>query len=169
MLYLLDANVLINANRDYYPISRVPEYWEWLISVGNEGLVKIPIEFYEEINEGNDDLAKWLKQEDVIAALLLNEEAEQPFVADTINKGYASDLTDVEVEQIGCDPFLIAYALVNPAERCVVTTEVSKPSAKRANRHIPDVCDQLGVKHCNQFEFGKKLDFRTNGNRSERG
>ena len=34
MLYLLDANVLIDANRDYYQIERVPEFWEWLISCG---------------------------------------------------------------------------------------------------------------------------------------
>ena len=30
VLYLLDANVLIDANRDYYPIHRVPEFWDWL-------------------------------------------------------------------------------------------------------------------------------------------
>jgi hypothetical protein len=33
LLFLLDANVLINANRDYYPIDRVPELWEWLVHV----------------------------------------------------------------------------------------------------------------------------------------
>ena len=27
MLYLLDANVLIDASRYYYPIQRVPEFW----------------------------------------------------------------------------------------------------------------------------------------------
>ncbi|MCY4508918.1 MAG: DUF4411 family protein [Acidobacteria bacterium] len=31
MLYLLDANVLIDAHRDYYPLGRVPEFWDWLI------------------------------------------------------------------------------------------------------------------------------------------
>lgn len=29
-LYLLDANILIDANRDYYPVEAVPEYWAWL-------------------------------------------------------------------------------------------------------------------------------------------
>lgn len=37
MLYLLDANVLIDANRDYYPISRVPEFWDWLVHLGHRG------------------------------------------------------------------------------------------------------------------------------------
>ena len=44
MLYLLDANVLIDSNRDYYPIERVPEFWEWLAHVGKQGFVKIPVE-----------------------------------------------------------------------------------------------------------------------------
>lgn len=46
MLYLLDANVLIDANRDYYQMSRVPEFWDWLVEMGTHGLVKIPLEVY---------------------------------------------------------------------------------------------------------------------------
>ena len=38
VLYLLDANVLIDANRDYYPIERVPEFWEWLAEMGRLGV-----------------------------------------------------------------------------------------------------------------------------------
>lgn len=34
MLYLLDANVLIRAHSDYYPIDRIPQFWEWLIREG---------------------------------------------------------------------------------------------------------------------------------------
>ena len=49
MLYLLDANVLIDANRDYYSMTRVPEFWEWLVHRGTEDDVKIPLEVYEEI------------------------------------------------------------------------------------------------------------------------
>ena len=52
MLYLLDANVLIDANRDYYPIERIPEFWEWLLSLSTSGQVKIPQETFEEIAEG---------------------------------------------------------------------------------------------------------------------
>ena len=49
MLYLLDANVFIDANRDYYPITRVPEFWAWLIYVAEQQLVKVPLEIYEEV------------------------------------------------------------------------------------------------------------------------
>lgn len=161
MLYLLDANVLIDANRDYYPISRVPEFWDWLAHVGEGGFVKLPLEIYEEVKDGKDDLATWAKSGNVEAALLLGEEVEVPLVSKIINEGYAPDLTDDEVEKIGRDPFLIAYALVVPAERCVVTTEASKPRRIRANRHLPDVCSDFGLACCNTFELVRALNFST--------
>ena len=32
-LYLLDANVLIRAHEDYYPVDRIPPFWTWLIDI----------------------------------------------------------------------------------------------------------------------------------------
>ena len=61
MLYLLDANVLITANRTYYQLERVPEFWDWLVDRGTKQLTKIPVEMYEEVLVGNDALAHWLK------------------------------------------------------------------------------------------------------------
>lgn len=161
-MHLLDANVLIDANRLYYSITRVPEFWEWLESAGAKGLAKIPIEIYEEIKRGDDELAKWAKDPDVQSALRLDEDVDVTLVRQATERGYGSDLTDDEIEKIGRDPFLVAYALSSPKDRCVVTTEVSKPSKQRANRHLPDVCRDLGVTSYNTFEFLENLDFRTN-------
>ncbi len=161
MLYLLDANVLIDANRDYYPIARIPEFWDWLVHVGQQGKVKIPLEVYEEIKDGKDALAKWTKEHEVREALLLREEANVAQVSQVTSDGYAPDLTDDEVEKIGRDPFLVSYAFANLGERCLVTTEVSKPSRQRGNRHMPDVCDDLGIRWCDTFKFIRELDFST--------
>lgn len=161
MLYLLDANVLIDANRDYYPLERVPQFWEWLIHVGKEDLAKVPQEVYEEIKAGNDDLAAWIKQPEVKDALLLDAEAEPDSVSKVVVEGYAADLTDDEVEKIGRDPFLISYSLRETAAHCIVTTEISRPRRQRANRHIPDVCSDVGVRSCDTFTFIRELDFRT--------
>ena len=164
MLYLLDANVLIDANRDYYPIERVPEFWEWLENAGKTSDAKIPLEVYEEIRDGTDELANWAKKESVKTALLFQEEVDASLVAYVTDHGYASDLADDEVVKIGRDPFLIAYALVDKANRCIVTTEVSKPKKQRANRHLPDVCADLGVLPYNTFEFVRALNFSTRWN-----
>ena len=161
MLYLLDANVLIDANRDYYPIDRVPEFWEWLADAGENNRVKIPLEVYEEIKKGDDDLAEWIKDGTNKAALLFEEEVDVDLVSFVTDDGYADDLTDDEVEKIGRDPFLVAYALADEDYRCIVTTEVSKPSRERANRHLPDVCNTFHIPCVNTFQFVRALDFST--------
>ncbi len=161
MLYLLDANVLIDANRHYYHIDRVPEFWEWLQHLGHKDLAKVPREFYEEIRGGNDELAAWIRPNEVQEDLLLGEEADATLVSRVVDQGYAPDLRDDEVVAIGRDPFLIAYALASPTNRCVVTSEVSKPRTQRQNRKIPDVCRSLSVRCIHPFEFFRTLDFRT--------
>jgi hypothetical protein len=162
VIYLLDANVLIDANRDYYPIARIPEFWEWLVYMGNKGKVKIPTEIHDEIKDGRDDLAVWARDSGTTKALLLNEELTMKQVSKVITKGYAPDLNEDEIGQIGRDAFLIAYALSSPANRCVVTTEVSKPKRMRANRHVPDVCKTFEISCCHTHEFTRTLSFGTN-------
>jgi len=41
-MYLLDANVLIRADADFYPLDRLPQFWDWLIEKGASGSVKMP-------------------------------------------------------------------------------------------------------------------------------
>ena len=159
MLYLLDANTLIDANRDYYPIGRVDEFWAWLLDRAESGHVKLPQEAYEEISAGNDEVAQRVKARK--ETLLLNEAASGQLVGFVVSNGYAPDLTDEEVITVGRDPFLIAYALAG-SDRAVVTTERSRPKARRANRKIPDVCAQFKIEAIDTFELVRRLDFRTN-------
>jgi hypothetical protein len=161
VLYLLDANVLIDANRDYYPLDRVPEFWEWLEHQGRAGAAAVCREVYDELEAKNDELTRWGKSQEIRDALLLPEEPVPELVSRAVADGYAPDLTDDELEQLGRDPFLVAYALVDPGSRCVVTTEASKPRRKRANRHLPDVCRDLGVLCMGTFQLLQELDFKT--------
>jgi Domain of unknown function (DUF4411) len=170
MLYLLDANILITACNTYYPIDQVPEFWTWLQQKGADGHVKIPQEVMEEIEAGRDEdpLKAWVSSDVNKGALLLAGTVDAALVQQVVAVGYAPDLTDDEVEKIGRDPFLIAYALVNIADRCVVTTEVSKPSAQRQNRKVPDVCTAVGVQCVGPFALNRALGFHT-GWRGTRG
>ncbi|HMS85241.1 MAG TPA: DUF4411 family protein [Nitrospira sp.] len=170
MLYLLDASVLITANNSYYPVDSVPEFWEWLLHMGKEGHIKIPLENFEEIKEGpanreKDLLYDWIQNIDVTDAILFNESVNAALVQEAIIKGYAPDLTDTELEQLGRDPFLVAYAMVAPAERTVVTSEVSKPSKIRQNRRLPDVCTSLDITPRDPFYLNRVLGFKTNWNK----
>jgi hypothetical protein len=165
-LFLLDASVLIAAQNTYYPLDSVPEFWSWLEHTCETGIAKIPLENFEEVKEGRKDRQKdplyaWIQQGGMQAKLVFDEQPDPVLIRKVVSDGYAKDLTDSEVEQLGRDPFLIACALTDIANRCVVTGEASKPARKRQNRHIPDVCKTLGVDCCNPFDFFKQCGFKT--------
>ena len=166
MLYLLDANTLITAHNTYYAVDRVPEFWDWLTHHGAAGRVKMPVETYEEVKGGTgnaekDKLFERVQTKAFKSAVVLGEEVDIGIVQRVLAHGYAPDLLDTEIEQIGRDPFLIAYALVDAQHRCVVTGEASRPSAQRANRRVPDVCAALGAKSCNIVTLIHQLNFTT--------
>lgn len=170
MIYLLDASTLITAHAQYYPIGRVPEFWEWLQHHVDAGTIRMPIEIFEEIkegpqDEGRDELFAWISDPEVGSKIVLSEEQDPTLVDATIRNGYAADLTDTELEQVGRDPFLIASARMDVEKRVVVTAEVSSPAKRRHNRRIPDVCKQFGVRSMDVFGLVKELDFTTSWNR----
>ena len=161
MLYLLDANVLITAKNQYYEFGRVDQYWEWLAFNAKQGKAKIPLEIHEEITRGKDELSEWAKS--YKGDLVLQEEVDVALIRQVTMEGYAPNLTDVEIEAIGRDPFLIAYALADLDNRTVVTGE-KQSNKQRQNRPIPSVCRNFSVKSCDQWDFGRALDFRTDWN-----
>lgn len=161
MQYLLDANVLIRAHRDYYPIEDVPQYWQWILDNAHANQIKIPKEILDEVEPGNkvSELYRWIKNNK--KRLRLCESVDETLINQVIEAGYASDLSDVEIDQLGKDPFLIAYAMKDAKERCVVTLEESKPSKIRANRRIPDVCETLNIECIDPFVLNRRLNFNT--------
>lgn len=170
MLYLIDANILITAHDTYYPLDAVPEYWTWLAHHCAAGNIKMPYEIYEEVLAGGSTgrqalLKDWLQDETIKSNLILDESADIDLVRRIIDEGYAPDLTDLEVEELGRDPFLIAYSLADLVNRVVVTAETSAPRKQRQNRKVPDVCDSLGVRWHTPFELTRALQFSTNWDR----
>lgn len=142
-------------------MDRVPEFWKWLLHLGETGRIKMPMEIHEEVGRGNDVLSQWIRQPDNKRSLLLNRAADRHLVNRAVKEGYAHDLSDEEIEKIGRDPFLVAYALRDAASHCIVTTEISRPSKERANRKLPDVAAHFGIRTCDTFDLVRELDFRT--------
>ena len=159
LLYLLDASSVIGVHDTYYPCDRVPEFWEWLQFQSRKGICKIPPSIFAEIKPENEIFKKWIKSNETDLVLAKVEDLQ--LVRYVTAEGYGEKLTEVEIEKIGADPFLIASALGGPGHRCVVTHEVSKPKKQRANRQIPDICDQLRVSWMSTIDFINALDFKT--------
>ena len=162
-MYLLDAKTLIRANADFYALDRIPQFWEWLIEKGSSGDIKIPPEIQAEIADDKDQLTQWIKDSNVKDVLILDDILPLYFVQKILDIGYAPNLNETEIEKIGRDVFLVAYAYFSNKKRTVETCEVSTPSRKRGNTKIADACNMLGVKWTTDFEMYQLFNFNLDG------
>lgn len=155
--YCLDANVLIQAWQKYYNPKFCPDYWEILVELGKNGKIFIPELVYEEIVRTEDDLSKWLKG----SKIPINKISEPVTIC--LQKIYAADpthknLVDNTKARSLADPWVIAHAL---HENASVVTKEEKVTALNSNRiKIPNVCDNMGIRWINDFQFIDELDIK---------
>jgi len=86
-------------------------------------------------------------------------------VQQVVAQGYEGNdpmFTDVDLDKIGRDAFIVAYALAETG-RVVVTKEVSASSKRRGNRKMPDACNDCGADWTNDFEMYRLLNFDLSG------
>lgn len=173
MLYLLDANVLITAHDDYYPIDRIPQFWDWIIYHAARGLVQMPFEILAEVKAGqpkrdaanqDDELFRWLRKNNHEKDLLLDATADLVAVNRVFREGYELLQPSLdELNKVRKDPLLISYALSRKSTT-IVTLEAKQENAtdamKRHKRKIPFVCRKLGIRCIDTFDLIRELDFR---------
>lgn len=163
ILYLLDANVLIDADRNYYQMNKVPEFWEWLVHCAEKGTIKIPFEIYTEILKGEDALSKWITEHK--ESLIIERVIKPKHIDDIIHAGYDCDpKKDTDIVKLGADPFLLAYAYMLQLEDkgvCIISNEASKPRRQGANQKIPDIAKKMNIPCGDIFYLNDGLDFST--------
>lgn len=155
--YCLDANVLIQAWQKYYNPKFCPDYWKILTELGNDGKIFIPELVYEEIMRTEDELSKWLKGSKIPIYRI-----SEP-VTVCLQRIYSSDLThknlvDNTKARSLADPWVIAHALHENAT--VVTKEEKVTALNSIKIKIPNVCDNMGIRWINDFQFIDELDIK---------
>ena len=152
--YCLDANVLIQAWQKYYNPKFCPDYWKILIELGKSGKIFIPEMVYEEIIRTEDDLSKWLKG----SKIPINKINEPVTIHIRKILGDYPQLVDNTKARSLADPWVIAHAL---HENATVVTKEEKVTALNSYKiKIPNVCDNIGIRWINDFEFIGELDIK---------
>lgn len=155
--YCLDANVLIQAWHKYYNPKFCPDYWKILIELGKSGKIFIPELVYEEIVRTEDDLSKWLKGNKIP----INKISEPVTIC--LQKIYGANpthknLVDNTKARSLADPWVIAHAM---HENATIVTKEEKVTALNSNRiKIPNVCDNMGIRWINDFQFIDELGIK---------
>ena len=62
-VYVLDANVFIEASRRYYAFDLVPKFWEILVEYASNGRILSIDRIRKELGRGKDDLAAWVEKD----------------------------------------------------------------------------------------------------------
>lgn len=155
--YCVDANVLIQAWQKYYSPKFCPSYWEILNQLGLLDRIFLPQLVFDEIARTDDDLSKWLKKSN-IPAYKIDEQ-----VANSLKSIYANNplhqyLVDNTKQRSLADPWVIAHAL---KENAVVVTKEEKVTAINSSKvKIPNVCENMGIRYINDFEFIEELGIK---------
>lgn len=159
-VFVLDANVFIEAAKRYYAFDLAPPFWENLIRYSENGRIKSIDRVKHELERQKDDLAKWVKEK--FSDGFCSTDTEE------IIESYSQVIAWVEAQQqflaaakadfaIGADGWLVAYAMVN---NCIVVThEVLAPGARR-KVPIPNVCQTFNVQSVDTFKMLRNLGVR---------
>ena len=158
-LFVLDANVFIEAARRYYAFDLVPAFWDTLLYWARNGRIVSVDRVKDELARSNDKLAKWATgQFHKHFASTGNEEvmnAYRQIIQWACAQTQFKDSAKAEFARANnADAWVVAYALAKKA--VVVTHEQLNRNAKR-RIPIPNVCRAFNVLYVDTFEMLRQL------------
>lgn len=161
-MYLVDANVLIEAHRTYYAPDLAPVFWEWMAEQAEKGTIASVSQVRQELEDGDrqDFLRSWSRSlpADFWREPLVEAAPSYQTIFDWINEA-ARPYIPAAVSGFFevADSSLVAQAHARGHE--IVTFEKPSPQARKRVL-IPDVCDALGVSYCDGFTMYRQLGLR---------
>lgn len=149
-IYWLDANVFIQAKNGPYGFKLVPQFWIFLSEQLEQGIIRCPKMVYDELIDGNDDLAAWFKPRREKGLCHHPDEAVQQCFS-TVANHVAMKFKPHQASEflVGADGWLIAHAMNGDG---IVVTQESDRSHKSKIK-IPTICKIFGVRCMNTYDM----------------
>lgn len=155
-MYLLDANIFIQAKNRHYAFDVVPGFWRWLERAHGIGIAGSVERVREELLAGQDELADWARTHPSFFQPIDDDTAAcfRPLSKWALSApaGYKSAALN-EFSSDAADFLLVAHALAH--RHVVVTHEVPSPNSSKRVK-IPDACKALGVEWESPFAMLRK-------------
>jgi len=158
-IFVLDANVFIQAKKKYYAFDLCPGFWDALIKKYNDGcwfsIEKVKNELlYDKDSPTNDEIAKWIINQIPVECW---HDCESEKVAESYSKMITWVNDNPQFNQAAksefatvADGWLVAYA--HAFGYTVVTEELYNEFIKR-RVPIPNVCKQFSVPYMGTFDM----------------
>lgn len=159
-VYLLDANVFIEASRRYYAFDLVPRFWTVLAELGRAKRLCSIDRIDVELQKGRDQLAEWAARDFADSFVSTDED-------DIVNRyrevmtwaASQAQFTDAAKDEFArvADGWLVAYG---KAKNCIVVTQEQFSPDVRRRVLIPNACNGVGVEYLDTFEMLRRLGVR---------
>ena len=157
MLYLFDANILLEANNRYYGLDFAPGFWKFIEREAKKTTLKSnDMILYELISYG-DNVSKWADDRKEIFSISSQDEEIQKYFSDIAN--YVNNhpiFSGAEKARFlsGADGWLVATC--KSLNAVLVTHEVAVPTNSKKVK-IPNIAQEFGVKTINTFDMIRAL------------
>lgn len=162
-MYLLDANVLIEAERTYYSETIAPPFWQWLIKQHQKGNLASVHAVYQEITKAQKGYLKEHFSVDAPESFWIKETNPDGLAMQELSN-WVQNRDNPRFRERAISDFLSAadYNLVAQAKTLgatVVTREQSEPRAVKRVL-IPDACLAVGVDYASPFSMYETLGLK---------
>ena len=158
VVYLVDANVLIEAKNRYYSFSLCPGFWDAVVWHAGSGSVRSVDVVKKELAAGTDDLAEWVRNTAPGDAFCSTNDADAVAWYGRVMNWVLGEprFTPAAEDEFAqaADPWLVACA--GAYGMTLVTMETPSPLSRNTVK-IPDVCRQFGIPWRNTFEMLEEL------------
>jgi hypothetical protein len=154
----MDSNVLIQAKNGYFSFDVAPGFWDLLDEKLTEGEIYCSSLVYKELADGNDELAKWVKERRSRECFPVpSKEVQENYtpIADYVTKNYKQP--EAMKFLAGADAWVIAQA---KTDSTVVVTWEKEVDGNSTKVKIPNICRKFNVKFIDLHQMLRELNVR---------
>ena len=149
--------MFIQAKNGPYGFDICPAFWNWLIRQARAGTVYSSIMVYEELVNGDDELAEWVGRRENRSLFVGPNASVQAIYRSIIekiraNRNYAPHHVKSFLDK--ADPWVIAQA---KNDGSVVVTQETLAGMDTKKVKIPNICAELGVDYKDTYQMLRAL------------
>lgn len=162
-MYLLDANVLINAKNTWYPFELVPGFWTWVMHEVEQDRLFSIVQVRQELRKQNDQLSRWSRELPESFWLRDNTPGVASALAELAAWASASGqyrATAIQTFFASADYYLAAQG--KATGYVIVTNETSAPR-RATSIKLPDACAAVSVPVITALDWIRKEAVRFDG------
>ncbi|RMG25114.1 MAG: DUF4411 family protein [Bacteroidetes bacterium] len=160
-IYVADSNFFIQAHRANYPLDIVVSFWNKVKQLADQGIIISIDKVKKELFDQNDELETWCRENLPPYFFKSSDDTISYYTqvcewAVSRNSHYLPRAIDEFLDAEEADAFLVGFALADPANRMIVTQEISQPN-RRNKIKIPEACDALNIRYINTIGMFRAL------------